>query len=193
MEWSSSVIDRRRRAMLAGVCLPVAFALASCSTEPESEPTPNIAASLDSSDLSQGLSMDPVALLRADPEVSDAVKDSLRLCGDANFPFEIRYSPVTGAVWQDAVVNVFTCESVGIWGRPAPPVSFMVAGFVYQIDESGAHKVFGVQDPGRYVVGSTGGLSVMVDLCKDPGIPEFCQSSTAYKWTGEGFESVPFP
>jgi hypothetical protein len=100
---------------------------------------------------------------------------------------------VTGAVWQDAVVNVFTCESVGIWGRPAPPVSFMVAGFVYQIDESGAHKVFGVQDPGRYVVGSTGGLSVMVDLCKDPGIPEFCQSSTAYKWTGEGFESVPFP
>lgn len=193
MEWSSSVIDRRRRAMLAGVCLPVAFALVSCSTEPESEPTPNIAASLDPSDLSQGLSIDPVALLRADPEVSDAVKDSLRLCGDANFPYEIRYSPVTGAVWQDAVVNVFTCESVGIWGRPAPPVSFMVAGFVYQIDESGAHKVFGVQDPGRYVVGSTGGLSVMVDLCKDPGIPEFCQSSTAYKWTGEGFESVPFP
>ncbi|MDI9898849.1 hypothetical protein QM716_03170 [Rhodococcus sp. IEGM 1409] len=187
------MIDRRRRVMLAGVCLPVVIALASCTTEPESEPAPNVAASLDPSDLSQGLSIDPVALIRADPEVSDVVKDSLRLCGDANFPYEIRYSPVTDAVWQDAVVNVFTCESLGAWGRPTPPVAFTIAGFVYQIDEAGAHKVFEVQDPGRYVVGSPGGLSVMVDLCKDPGIPEFCQSSTAYRWTGEGFESVPFP
>ncbi|WP_051840239.1 hypothetical protein [Streptomyces sp. NRRL F-5126] len=60
-------------------------------------------------------SVNPVALLRADPRVSEKIKDSLKPCGADSYPVNTSYGDLTGGSRPDLVINVTTCkDSIGI-------------------------------------------------------------------------------
>ncbi|MBP0461192.1 hypothetical protein [Streptomyces montanisoli] len=60
-------------------------------------------------------SVDPVALLRADPRVSEKIKDGLKPCGADSYPVNTSYGDLTGGSRPDLVINVTTCkDSIGI-------------------------------------------------------------------------------
>ncbi|MEW2549651.1 hypothetical protein AB0910_28445 [Streptomyces sp. NPDC047002] len=59
--------------------------------------------------------VDPVALLRADPQVSERVKQTLKPCGSDSYPVNTSYGNLTGGSRPDIVINVTTCaDSIGI-------------------------------------------------------------------------------
>ncbi|WP_329456387.1 hypothetical protein [Streptomyces sp. NBC_01497] len=63
----------------------------------------------------QPTSVDPVSLLRADPQVSTRVKRSLKPCGTDSYPVNTSYGDLTGGSRPDIVINVTTCkDSIGI-------------------------------------------------------------------------------
>ncbi|MGQ4516974.1 hypothetical protein [Streptomyces sp. DW26H14] len=63
----------------------------------------------------QRANVDPVSLLRADPQVSSRVKNSLKPCGSDSYPVNTSYGDLTGGSRPDIVINVTTCkDSIGI-------------------------------------------------------------------------------
>ncbi|MFG2883823.1 hypothetical protein ACGFYV_16225 [Streptomyces sp. NPDC048297] len=53
--------------------------------------------------------VDAVALLRADPKVSESIKRDLQPCGGDDYPVDVTYGDLTGGSVNDVVVNVLTC------------------------------------------------------------------------------------
>ncbi|UQX05023.1 hypothetical protein M4D82_14985 [Streptomyces sp. RerS4] len=53
--------------------------------------------------------IDPVALLKADPKVSPAIKRELKPCTGNEYPVDVSYGKVTGNTVVDIVVNVLSC------------------------------------------------------------------------------------
>jgi hypothetical protein len=63
----------------------------------------------------QRASVDPVSLLRADPNVSPRVKTTLKPCASDSYPVNTSYGDLTGGSVPDIVINVTTCkDSIGI-------------------------------------------------------------------------------
>nr|WP_184975915.1 hypothetical protein [Streptomyces echinatus] len=93
--------------------------------------------------------VDAVALLKSDPEVSEAVKRELKPCDGDKYQVDVSYGDLTGASVDDVVVNVMTCADwVG------------VASYVYR-DEGGVFRnVFKSEDSPVYAEIDKGTLSV---------------------------------
>ncbi|MGR8009100.1 hypothetical protein [Streptomyces hypolithicus] len=83
--------------------------------------------------------VDPVALLRGDPKVSDTVKRDLKPCVEDEYPVDTSYGKVTGGAANDVVVNVMTCEdAVGI------------GTYVYRENGDAYENVFAAESPAVY-------------------------------------------
>ncbi|MGW4031098.1 hypothetical protein ACWEFL_17570 [Streptomyces sp. NPDC004838] len=62
-----------------------------------------------------GREIDPVQLIKNDPQVSKDIKDQLKPCGGAEYPVDTSYGNMTGGTSPDIVINVLSCgDAVGL-------------------------------------------------------------------------------
>jgi hypothetical protein len=122
--------------------------------------------------------VDPVALLKADPKVSAAVKRDLKPCTGKEYPIDVSYGKVTGNTVVDIVVNVLSCADAV--GR---------GSYVYRADGGKYENVFSDEQPPVYAEIDRGELVL--------NKPVYGKSDTlaypsgedviTYRWNGERF------
>ena len=93
--------------------------------------------------------VDAVRLLKADPEVSAAVKRDLQAVLGDEYPVDMSYGKLTGGSADDIVVNVLTCgDAVG------------VGSYVYRGQGGAYENVFAAEEPPVYAEIDRGDLVV---------------------------------
>ncbi len=115
-----------------------------------------------------------VKLIKADPEVSKAVKRDLQPCVANEYPVDVSYGKLTGASPDDLVVNVMTCgDAVG------------VGSYVYRPEGKGYENVFVAEEPPVYAEIDRGGLVVTQQLYEKGDPVEYPSSEEVitYRWT----------
>jgi hypothetical protein len=119
-----------------------------------------------------------VRMVRADPEVSKAVKSDLRPCVADEYPVDVTYGDLTGSSADDLVVNVMTCaDAVG------------VASYVYRAEKGKYRSVFLSEEPPVYAEIDRGDLVVTRQLYEngDPSSYPSSEEVTTYRWIKDGF------
>ncbi len=143
---------------------PVAQVTPSTLTPSTAKPTPRV---------------DPVALLKADPKVSERVRTDLRACTGDEYPVDTSYGTLTDGPSADVVVNVMTCgDSVG------------VGTYVYRPRSDGTYKnVFAIEQPAVYGTIDRGDLVVTTQVYekKDAVAYPSGEEVITYHWAGSRF------
>ncbi|WP_338896726.1 hypothetical protein WBG99_14590 [Streptomyces sp. TG1A-60] len=122
-----------------------------------------------------------VRMVRADPQVSKAVKSDLEPCVANRYPVDVIYGDLTGGSADDIVVNVLSCaDAVG------------VASYVYRAEKGKYRSVFLSEQPPVYAEIDRGDLLVTRQLYEndDYGDPASYPSSedvTTYRWLKDRF------
>ncbi|MFF5448823.1 hypothetical protein [Streptomyces sp. NPDC012888] len=124
--------------------------------------------------------VDPVALLKADPKVSAAIKRDLKPCAGPgkDLPIDVSYGKVTGNSVADVVVNVLSCaDAMGL------------GSYVYRENDGKYESVFIDEQPPVYAEIDRGDLVVSK--------PVYAKSDTltypsgedviTYRWSGDKF------
>jgi hypothetical protein len=123
--------------------------------------------------------VDPVRLLRSDPNVSARVKADLRPCAENEYPVDTSYGLITGSTTPDVVINVMTCgDAVGM------------GTYVYR--DTGNKKyenVFAVEEASVYAAIDRGDLVVtrQVYAKGDPVAEPSAEEVTTYRWAAGKF------
>ncbi|QTE00069.1 hypothetical protein [Streptomyces cyanogenus] len=118
--------------------------------------------------------VDPVALVKGDPEVSGAVKRELKPCNGDEYPVDVSYGNLTDGPVDDVVVNVLTCaDAVGI------------GSYVYRDDDGSFRNVFRSEESPVYAEIDQGVLSVTRQYYEkgDPISTPSGEIVTPYRWT----------
>lgn len=146
-------------------------------------------------------SADPVAILRADPQVNPKIKDSLRPCDGGQYPADDRYVDLTGDGEAELVVVLIECPS-DLYGKsPRPIESGAVryagyAAYVYNLDTEPPTRLLGVEGPAIDLVPYTASGTELVLIRStwaardDPCCPSD-QSVVVYRWNGTKLVEVP--
>ncbi len=117
--------------------------------------------------------VDAVRLIKRDPAVSAEVKRELKPCVADEYPVDVSYGNLTGAVGDDVVVNVLTCgDAVGI------------GAYVYRRQGDAYVNVFGAEEPPVYAEIDRGDL-VVTKQVYDRGDPVSSPSGEiviTYRW-----------
>lgn len=140
-------------------------------------------------------SVDAVALLRADPLVSDKIKSTLTPCVAGRYPVDARYVDVTQDGVLDLLVSVLPCDlkaaadsvSGGAFVRFGT-----VGNYVYDLKPKPPVDIFASAEPGQ-LIDQRGGLLQLVKWeyrAKDEPCCPSLQTSVLYKWSGTAFEAV---
>ncbi|MGW0844956.1 hypothetical protein ACWD26_33445 [Streptomyces sp. NPDC002787] len=144
--------------------------------------SPSVSGSVDADGAGDGdhPSVDQVVrMVRADPEVSKAVKSDLKPCVADEYPIDVTYGDVTGGSADDLVVNVMTCaDAVG------------VASYVYRAEKKGEYRsVFLSEQPPVYAEIDRGDLLVTRQLYEngDPSSYPSSEEVTTYRWIKDRF------
>lgn len=140
------------------------------------KPTPKAAEPTPSS--APAKRMDPVALLKNDPKVSESVKRDLKPCVKDIYPVDASYGRVTGNVADDVVVNVMTCgDAVGI------------GSYVFREDNGHYENVFVAEEPAVYAEIDRGDLVVTRPEYKkgDPVAFPSGEVVVTYRWAEHKF------
>ncbi|ULR52591.1 hypothetical protein [Streptomyces deccanensis] len=119
-----------------------------------------------------------VKMVRADPEVSKAVKSDLKPCVADEYPVDVTYGDLTGGSSDDLVVNVMTCaDAVG------------VASYVYRAEKGTYRSVFLSEQPPVYADIDRGDLLVTRQLYEngDPSSYPSSEEVTTYRWIKDDF------
>ncbi|WP_328506398.1 hypothetical protein [Streptomyces sp. NBC_00391] len=119
-----------------------------------------------------------VRMVRADPEVSKAVKSDLEPCVADEYPVDVTYGDLTGGSSEDLVVNVMTCtDAVG------------VASYVYREDKGRYRSVFLSEQPPVYAEIDRGDLLVTRQLYEngDPSSYPSSEEVSTYRWIKDDF------
>ncbi|MEV8310608.1 hypothetical protein AB0P36_25475 [Streptomyces flavidovirens] len=122
--------------------------------------------------------VDPVALLRGDPKVSDTVKRDLKPCVKDEYPVDTSYGKLTGGPANDVVVNVMTCgDAVG------------VGTYVYREDGDAYANVFAAEAPAVYAEIDRGDLVLTKPVYgkDDPMAYPSGEEVITYRWAGSKF------
>jgi hypothetical protein len=105
--------------------------------------------------------VDAVHLVRDDPKVSPKIKRALKRCPGDAYPVDVSYGRLTGGPVDDVVVNVMTCDAVG------------VGSYVYRATRSAARPS---ATSGTVVWGATGrGDDGYVDVFRDEQPPVYAE------------------
>ncbi|MFF7393084.1 hypothetical protein ACFZAE_32170 [Streptomyces scabiei] len=140
--------------------------------------TPSASGSADAEDDHPSVD-EVVRMVRADPEVSKAVKSDLRPCVADEYPVDVTYGDLTGASSDDLVVNVMTCaDAVG------------VASYVYRAERKGTYRsVFRSEQPPVYAEIDRGDLLVTRQLYEngDPSSYPSSEEVATYRWIKDDF------
>lgn len=149
------------------------------------------------------VSADPIAILRADPQVDPKIKASLVPCGDGSYPIDDRYADLTHDGKADLVLTLFQCAPVKAGaegaqaesGAPSKARGSGYAVFVYNLASEPPAQLFAVEDSGVQVVtfkGVTEDLILIRDRWAprdDPCCPSD-QDVASYQWDGTKFIEV---
>ncbi|MFJ3922900.1 hypothetical protein [Streptomyces sp. NPDC090022] len=122
--------------------------------------------------------VDPVALVKADPKVSQAVKRDLKPCTGKEYPVDVSYGKVTGSPAVDVIVNVLSCsDAVGL------------GSYVYRADGAKYENVFSDEQPPVYAEIDRGDLVVTkpVYAKSDALAYPSGEDVITYRWNGEKF------
>ncbi|MFJ6017373.1 hypothetical protein [Streptomyces sp. NPDC092952] len=145
-------------------------------TQPVAQVTPG---DTPSSSARPATRVDPVALLKRDPKVSERVRTDLKPCAGSDYPVDTSYGTLTGGPAQDVVVNVMTCaDSVG------------VGTYVYRREGNGSYQnVFAVEQPAVYGTIDRGDLVVTTQVYekKDAVAYPSGEEVITYRWAGSRF------
>jgi hypothetical protein len=139
-------------------------------------------------------SFDPVALLRADPNVSDKIKSTLTPCVQGRYPVDARYADVTDDGTIDLIVTVVACDSkviedaarAGQYARSGGAL----ANYVYDLKPKPPVDVFASEEPAQ-LFDQSGGFIELVQWeyrASDRSCCPSLQSTVLYKWSGTAFE-----
>lgn len=146
-------------------------------------------------------SADPVAVLRADPQVNPKIKASLVPCDAGQYPTDDRYVDLTGDGKAELVVLLLSCP-VDRYAKPAPPEELGVAGYwgyaayVYNLATEPPTRLLGVEGASIDLVPYTGKHNDLVLIRSawserdDPCCPSG-QSVVVYRWNGSRLVEVP--
>nr|WP_307539318.1 hypothetical protein [Streptomyces sp. V3I8] len=119
-----------------------------------------------------------VRLVKADPEVSTAVKRDLKPCVGDEYPVDVSYGKLTGGSVDDVVINVMTCgDAVG------------VGSYVYREEGSGYRNVFRAEEPPVYAEIDRGDLVItqQVYAKNDSVTYPSGEEVVTYHWTATRF------
>lgn len=143
-------------------------------------------------------SVDAVALLRADPKVSDKIKNTLTPCLQGRYPVDARYVDVTRDGVADLLVSVTVCElkvdadkALATYMEVARGDGF-VASYIYDLAAKPPVDVFALEEPGTTTELDDGVLQVRRLEYQARDKP-CCPSQEVYKiyrWTGTAFELI---
>ncbi|MDJ0384912.1 hypothetical protein [Streptomyces sp. G-G2] len=135
------------------------------STAPSAQPSP-----------SAFKKVDVVALVRADPKVSDAVKRDLKPCSGKDYPVDVSYGKVTGSPDTDLVVNILSCsDAIG------------VGAYVYKPEGGKYENVFSDEAPPVYAEIDRGDLVVSKQIYGKAEAYATGEDVITYRWSGEKF------
>jgi hypothetical protein len=138
-------------------------------------------------------SFDPVALLRADPNVNDKIKSTLTPCVQGRYPVDARYADVTDDGTADLLVTVVSCDSKLIQDSAAgqyPRSGGALANYIYDLKPKPPVNVFVSEEPAQMFEHGNGFIEINqweYRASDRPCCPSL-QSSTLYKWSGTAFE-----
>ncbi|WP_189303622.1 hypothetical protein [Streptomyces cinerochromogenes] len=121
--------------------------------------------------------VDPVALIKSDPQVSDSVRRELQPC-DGDYPVDVSYGKLTGGPVDDVVINVLTCaDAVGI------------GSYVYRDEDGAFRNVFKSEESPVYAEIDRGTLSVTRQYYEkgDPISSPSGEIVTPYRWKAGRF------
>jgi hypothetical protein len=122
--------------------------------------------------------VDPVRLVKDDPQVSVAVKRDLEPCVGDEYPVDVSYGNLTGGSVDDIVVNVLTCgDAVG------------VGSYVYRGQGGGYENVFKAEESPVYAEIDRGDLTVTKQVYEkgDPVSNPSGETVTTYSWVAGRF------
>jgi hypothetical protein len=145
-------------------------------------------------------STDPIAVLRADPQLDSKIKAELAPCGDGHYPVDDRYMDLTGDGKAELVVTLYSCEPLADkvevpQGSMGIRYAYGWAGFVYNLATDPPTRLLGVQDAEVTIVaGKDFASSVYVIRTSwgpkdDPCCPTE-QTFAQYRWDGTKFVEV---
>ncbi|MER5812386.1 hypothetical protein ABT143_30095 [Streptomyces sp. NPDC002033] len=122
--------------------------------------------------------VDPVALLKADPKVSAAVKRDLKPCSGKEYPIDVSYGKVTGNSAADIVVNVLSCADA--MGR---------GSYVYRAEGEKYENVFADEQPPVYAEIDRGDLVLNKPVYGKSDTLSYPSGEDVitYRWNGERF------
>jgi hypothetical protein len=119
-----------------------------------------------------------VELVKADPQVSKAVKRDLEPCVADEYPVDVSYGKLTSGSGTDIVVNVMTCsDAVGM------------GSYVYRSVDGSYENVFQAEEPPVYAEIDRGDLVVTQQLYdrSDPLTYPSSEEVITYRWTTDHF------
>ncbi|MFI6015917.1 hypothetical protein ACIBAG_45355 [Streptomyces sp. NPDC051243] len=119
-----------------------------------------------------------VHLVKADPEVSAAVKRELTPCVSDDYPVDVSYGDLTGGPADDIVVNVLSCGDL-----------VSVASYVYREQDGTYQNVFRAEEPPVYAEIDRGFLVVTEQVyAKDDALSNpSSENVISYKWVSGRF------
>jgi hypothetical protein len=136
----------------------------------------------------EAFSVDPVEVLREDPDVRQDIKDLVaRPCtGDGYdgswYPLDTAYGTIAGTDVQVVVINVLGCTSPYLCASG-------YAGYIYRLWESGPEQVFAAEETSNTVLVTDGAFSLEWQVW-EPGDDADCPTglgSAPLVWDGERF------
>ncbi|GAB1509337.1 hypothetical protein JCM33774_13780 [Actinophytocola sp. KF-1] len=144
------------------------------------------------------VSADPVAILRADPQVSPKIKANLVPCEGGQYPADDRYVDLTGDGAAELVVLLFDCHSDRYAKAAAEGVVVVpfpgYAVFVYDLATEPPTHLLGVEGQSIDVLPGKDKDLVLIrgtwSAADDPCCP-FDQSVVLYRWNGSRLVEVP--
>ena len=145
-------------------------------------------------------SADPVAILRADPQVNPKIKDNLLPCEGGQYPADDRYVDLTGDGEAELVVLLLSCPD-SLFTKSAAEAGALryfpgYAAYVYDLATEPPTRLLGVEGAAIDLVPYTerGNELVLIrsawSATDDPCCPSD-QSLVLYRWNGTKLVEVP--
>jgi hypothetical protein len=145
------------------------------------------------------VSADPIAVMRADPEVNDKIKAQLMPCVMGSYPVDDQYADFTRDGKAELMVTVRSCPGPTKAGEPGALDSTYFGGYafyVYNLATEPPTRLFGVEDqPVDAAIPREVGGELLVLYSKwnvkdDPCCPSD-SVAVVYQWNGFQFVEVP--
>ncbi|TCO62413.1 LppP/LprE lipoprotein [Actinocrispum wychmicini] len=133
-------------------------------------------------------SVDPVAVLRTDPKVSDKIKTLLTPCVGDRYPVDARYADVTGDGSPELIATIASCDTK----LPGSDYRDNLAIYVYDLKPTPPAQLLAVEQPSADIYVEDSALTVVYVRwqARDKSCCPSGVTTVPYRWTGAALEPV---